>query len=371
MNGCPCGECAVVFVRSHSMDSVNAYRNGFKKFQNFLKTRYDCTPDEIVLRIKKQEIDVYELLRDFVVYLDKADFSACSIETWVASMKGYLRYSGIKIYSEDFKQVVKMPKKIRTQEMPLTKEILVRLLRNASPKLQTLILVAISSGMRIGELSQLKISDIDFDSNPTTIRLRAETTKSRESRITFLTSEATKALKDYLKVHFSWKDSGQNNHLSDKIIFGRTSKYRKKMNNEKKIKSNSIAITKILIQKSLRNSLKQMHDLNTKNERGRHAIHFHVFRKFCRTTVGNVVGRDFAEALIGHRFYMDTYYTLTDDKKREMFLEAEPHLTISDFKAVEKNLKSLSTDYNQLKKELDGLKEYLRSKSIGVPEIIN
>jgi predicted nuclease with TOPRIM domain len=83
--------------------------------------------------------------------------------------------------------------------------------------------------------------------------------------------------------------------------------------------------------------------------------------------MGNASGRDFAEALIGHQFYMDTYYQLPDEKKREMYLEAEPHLTISDFKAVEKNIKALSTKNSQLEEKFNDLLQYLRTNSIEVP----
>jgi len=70
---------------------------------------------------------------------------------------------------------------------------------------------------------------------------------------------------------------------------------------------------------------------------------------------------------MGHSFYLDTYYQLPDEKKREMFLEVEPHLTISDFKAVEKNMKMLSVQNSKLEEKFNDLLQYLRSNSIGVP----
>ena len=51
-----------------------------------------------------------------------------------------------------------------------------------------------------------------------------------------------------------------------------------------------------------------------------------------------------------------------------MYLQAEPHLTISDFKAVEKNMKGLSTKYQNLENKVDDLMAYLRTNSIEVPE---
>lgn len=90
-------------------------------------------------------------------------------------------------------------------------------------------------------------------------------------------------------------------------------------------------------------------------------------RKFFRTTVGNVSGRDFAEALIGHQFYMNTCYQLSDEKKKEMYLEVEPHLTISDFETVEKNIKKLSEKNSQLEEKFNDLLQYLKTNSIEIP----
>ncbi len=98
--------------------------------------------------------------------------------TIIVAVKEFLNSEGLHIYNEDLKQRFRLPKKQHVFEEGLTKEILVRLLHNCSPKLQTAILIACSSGMRIGEIVQLKISDIDFGTNPTTIHIRAETTST-------------------------------------------------------------------------------------------------------------------------------------------------------------------------------------------------
>lgn len=99
----------------------------------------------------------------------------------------------MKIYTEDCKQVVRVPKNVKEYETPLTKELILRVLRNVPPRLQTVILVLASSGMRIGELVQLKLSDVDFTTT-TTIRLPAKITKTKSTRETFLTAEATNSL---------------------------------------------------------------------------------------------------------------------------------------------------------------------------------
>ena len=50
-----------------------------------------------------------------------------------------------------------------------------------------------------------------------------------------------------------------------------------------------------------------------------------------------------------------------------MNLDAELHLTISDFKEVKKNIKVLSAKNTQLEAKFEDLLQYLRTNSIEVP----
>lgn len=358
-----------VYVLSHSYSTVQSYKLAIINqnnvgFRDFLQQKYNIDEFEFVKQVKQEKFDVYAILRDFVIFLDKLEYKSQTIKSRLAAIKGYLRFLGLKIYSEDCKQIIKIPKNIKEFETPLTKEIILRVLRNTTPRLQTVILILTSSGMRIGELVQLKLSDIDLLTTPTTIRLRAQITKTRQARETFISTEATKALKDYLSVTFDWKENKDNSHLDDVIIFGRGTLggYKKKS----KIESPEHLAASESLMRQLRLHLAKVPDLDKTNPDGSKMIHFHAFRKFFRTTVGNAEGRDFAEALIGHQFYMNTYYQLSDEKKREMYLEVEPLLTISDLKLVEKNLKQMNEKYSQLEIKFNNLITYLENNVISV-----
>jgi len=186
-----------IYIISHSQGSVDSYRFAINHFKKFVQHKYEKSLEQIIFEIKNNSMDKYQIFQNFVIYLDKAGKKPSSIKIWVMGAKGFLKHCGIKLYNEDFKMAVKLPKRVHQREEPLTKEIILRLLNNVSAKLRTIILVATASGMRIGEILQLKLSDIDFDSKPIRIKIRAETTKTRESRETFLTTEATNSLKDH------------------------------------------------------------------------------------------------------------------------------------------------------------------------------
>lgn len=210
---------------------------------------------------------------------------------------------------------------------------------------------------------QLKLSDIDLQSNPVKITIRGNTSKTRQSRETFITTEAAKSLKDYLTRNFGWSENKDNSHLNEKFIFGPTTNKGRKS----KKPGFNVESAKLSLQKSLRSYVSKIPDLDVTNENGYKAIHFHGFRKYFRTTVGNVCGRDFSEALMGHGFYMDTYYQLDEIKKQEMYLNAEPHLTFSDFKEVENKMATLTVKCNELEQTVLGLKQYIQTKSIEPP----
>lgn len=365
---------ASVFILSHSYSTVSSYRlaitNKHKTgFREFLSQKYSIDEFELVENVNDASLDIYKILNEFVVFLDTHSYKPKSIMSRMAAVKGYMRNLGLRFNSEDYKQMVRIPKVIRQREEPVTKELIAKLLRSIPPRLQTVILVLSASGMRIGELVQLEVHDIDFSTNPTTIMLRAETTKTRTERITFLTAEATNSLKEYLARYFDWDENKENFHLKETKIFGRTSKI-KNLKRKSNPKQPPHLHAESLLHNSLRYFLERNPGLDTKNKNGRKTIHFHALRKYFRTIVGNVCGRDFAEELLGHGFYMDTYYQLSDEKRREMYLQAESHLTISDFKAVEKDMKVLSTKYQNLENKVDDLMTYLQTNSIEVTNFL-
>ena len=192
------------FRASRSFSTKGTYNSALKKFIEFLGIQYDL--GELLQKIETKEIDPIEVLDNFYSFLaeckrenlEKIGYSNQTICDYIIVAKEFLNGEGCKIYSEDMKQRFKLPRKIYVYEKGLTKDIINRIIRLANPKLAAVILIACSSGMRIREIVQLRFSDVDFTVDPATIIVRAETTKTQETRITHISSEAVSALKDYL-----------------------------------------------------------------------------------------------------------------------------------------------------------------------------
>ncbi len=351
-----------IYLQSHSTASVNAYKTAIvgvpNGFRHFLKEQYNCDELELVFRIKNEELDVYKVFQEHIVKVDKAGKNPVTIRTWFAQIKGYLSHLGVDIYSEKCKQRIKLPRKIRLRKEALSKQMLVRLCDNVQPKIQTIIKVLVSSGMRVGELAELKLADIDFSSEPTKIKIRAETTKSREDRITFITSEATQSLKDYLVANFHWKEDGSIEQLQSVKIFGRTSIAKNKLRPKKDHQRSTVS----LLEKTLLRRIRMVPELNQTYDNGRQIIHYHAFREFFYTNLSNVIGSNFAHALMGHTEYMDTYYNQSEEQQKKLYLRAEPYLTIIDYTKVEKDLEKMQEKQTDIQEKYDRLERFLRLK---------
>ena len=353
-----------IYLQSHSVGSVKSYRTaiiGSKNgFRIFLKEKYNCDEVQLAFRIENKELDIYHILSEYVIFLDKKSIKPKSIRLWLSVVKGYFSYMGIDVFAEKCKQIVKLPKVKRFKKEALTKEILIKLLHNLDTKLQTAVLVGVSSGMRVGEISGLKLSDIEFNLEPVKINVRAETSKSGEDRETYISKEASDALKDYLQRFFGWREDSTNPKLQLLRIFGRTNRIRERDN---RLPTPEEQLSEaILLQKALIRKIKKVPDLNKLARNGRRVIHFHAFREFFYTAVSNVSGSNFAHALMGHHEYLDTYYTLTEKEQISLYKKSEPYLTVSDYTKIEKSLETIQNKQTDIVEKYDAFERYLRQK---------
>ena len=338
------------FRYSKSHATRQTYRLALNKFREFLRTTHNTDLEELVHACKNKALDPIAILDEFYAYLThcklktgKIGYSNSSMTTQITVAKEFLNSQDLHIYNEDLKQKFRLPKRQVVFEEGLSKEILVRLLHNCTPKLQTAILMCASSGMRLGELVQLRTSDIDFDTTPTTIKLRAETTKTRETRFTHISAEATKALKDYLHKTF-----GVTNIHSDRYIFLRCAEDTQTIEYDRAVRT-----ARSTFVEALELTIKKVPELSVKNENGRNRIHFHALRAWFKTQVTNAHQSDFAEALMGHKSLKLVYYRQNAKDREKIYLEVEPALTISDFTKVEATMEDLKAELASVKIELE------------------
>ena len=54
--------------------------------------------------------------------MNKLQYKPQTIKSRFAAIKGYLKFLGVKMYTEDCKQIIEIPKDIKERETPLTKD---------------------------------------------------------------------------------------------------------------------------------------------------------------------------------------------------------------------------------------------------------
>lgn len=384
------------FRYSKSFATKGTYTFSLNRFIIFIKTKYNLNIVQILEEFRQKKLDPIEVLDEYYTYLSSCKtrfqkgYTNGTMRMCLSSAKEFFNSQGMHIYNEDVKQRFRMPRRESVYEEGLTKEILVRLLHNSAPRLQTAILMCVSGGMRIAELVQLKLSDIDFTTTPTSIRLRKETTKTRETRFTCISKEATNSLKDYLRKKYGWTEgSKEDRYIFLQTLEERMAKLQEIIDTDESKKAYSLARMKVLekanvglnpdekhynavssarvaLEESLSKVIDGIPELSKKNENGRQNIHFHAFRAWFKTQVTDAHQSDFAEALMGHKSIKLGYYRQNNEARLKTYLEVEPALTISDYTKVEKTMQALAEKCEMLEKKLARFENYAQNNSISI-----
>lgn len=194
-----------------------------------------------------------------------------------------------------------------SQEAELNKDILLTLINHASPRMKTEILISLSSGMRIGEILSFTISDINLNTTPAEIYLRADITKNKTARTVFISKETADTLLHWLECRETLVSMGKI-HPNETRCFPYA-------------RSTEIAKFKRLLKKcSLFETDKQTH---------RTTIHFHLFRKYFLTEFKLAASAEVAEELAGHSGYLsESYRRLTKKTMQDEYQKAERNLTV-------------------------------------------
>lgn len=196
-----------------------------------------------------------------------------------------------------------------THDTILTCGTIQTLLQHADTRQRAEILIAVSSGVRIGELLRVTFDDIDLTTTPAEIHIPAAITKNETPRTTFISSEAAEALQDWLIVRKDRSSMRGKNPDTDNRIFPYSPAHESKK-----------------FQHLLKKSGKHQIDPNTR----RSLIHFHSFRKFFLTEFKLAASAEVAEELAGHTGYLSgSYRRLSKQDMQEEYRKAEPRLTIT------------------------------------------
>lgn len=323
-----------------SSSTKKTYSFGLAQFQTFLSAKYPgkgYTLESILQALAKKKINVYELLDDFIQYLYKLNgerkLSSNSIKGYLNGIRSYLQKYDIDIVPSKFRNQVTLTKTLRHDEEPVDASDIRKILKACNNRrLRAFLLVLGSGGFRAMEAITLRLKDVDFDSKPTRVHVRAEFTKTRVERYVYISDEATEVLKRYLdfKYRIKYRKSDALARSPDDIIFS----------TRKTVPSFEGIYIKI---KEEFNKILETVGMGERKEGMlRRKFTFHTLRRYVYTTIcDQTADQAYAEWFLGHS--KSPYHTKKEEAKREFYeVKCMPALTFLNFEQLEKTGRNIN-----------------------------
>ena len=361
------------YIRSISAMNKRTAREYYLRllgFQEFVNNRHrtnnqtEATLDNVIANIKEGSEDVYEVLGDFVSYLQtKYSISVVTVKQKVVTVKNFFEYCDVDISPRKFKLKVKLPRVIRQNKQALSKEDIIDILNACSDiRLKTYVILLAATGMRATEALSIRIKDLDLKSTPARVLVRGEYTKTKSDRMVFLTEEITQQLNSWLTYKYRTRRVCYKNEQTGKTI----TEVRTPEKKESDLVFTVYQNTKMPVPNNLyidfRDSFGKTLDRMNKGDREegsngrRRQITLHSFRRFVKSTVSDLGYGDYSEWFIGHS--CSTYYRKTDKEKAEVFAKIEPYLTFLNIHQLERQ----GADIQSKVEELEELNQALRNR---------
>ena len=279
----------------------------------------------------RNEDDRKGIIDDFKKYTSwtATQYTPKSCQYYHAALKQFFEYLGVDIQAKDRKEIKRRVKKggPETRDVLVSTDDLRKILMHSPLKLQALVLLIVTSGLRINEALTLELDDIELHEDYGKISVRSENAKNKYSRVTFCGKECVICLKEWLSVREKYLDGVEKRlYTGDKTILVSSHVRRNRVFGFGDVHARDLLIA----------ALKKANLHKVDSHTHRSLIHFHSFRKFFATTTNDVIPSMYVEIMMGHQSALDKSYKIPDnDKLRDMYLRSEPHLRIYDESAEE------------------------------------
>lgn len=238
-----------------------------------------------------------------------------TIRLYLAGVKQFLIENGIELKAQFWKSLSRKVKGSRalTRDRVPTNAELKRLVMLMPPQGKALVLLLLSSGMRIGEALRLEERDLELDKEPMRINIRGEYTKTGNPRLTFTSSEAKEQVKEWLRLKPTYIENANKKP------------YNKKPKDDPRVFPFLQSTAYMIYINALNKAGLSEKDASTE----RNTRHLHTLRKFFRTRLGAVVPVDIVESLMGHEGYLtEVYRRYSVDDLAEYYRKGEHALAV-------------------------------------------
>lgn len=297
----------------------NSYRMQFVcAYNNFGSIKGDI---EEFIGLNPSADAVFSVLQDWI---NQSNKSPKTVITYFDHIKQYLHFRGIKLNPIDIKHSIKLPVIYREELKPLEKDTFRYILDSCSYHRKMLYLAQSSSGMRIGEITQLRKKHLVMGMDRIMVKLPPRITKTKTGRTTFFSSEVTSMI---MRKIGKLKD--------DDLVFGTSE-------NPLNAKINEIRYLSLLLKKM---NISEKYENSNRSTITTHSFRAYFITKFSRKD------ENFAKILSGQKGYLLQYDRMTDKEKLEIYIKFEPNLLV------------YSDGENKKEGEEDGVKKIIAEKN--------
>lgn len=334
------------------LSTKHGYVNSLLNYCQFLQLTPTKARDEAkaeqIQNVFKSDRRIREHFEDFNYYLSDQDLSPNTIHSYFNGIKSFYMFYDIDVPRLKLDSCVTKQGNLKIP----TKSDIQDALSVADPLEKVLILTGVSSGLAANEISNLRVSDLSFDDaiNITTIKVRR--IKTAVDYYTFLTPEATAAVKEYIRYRSrTSEDERKNKALLKQKIYSNSDYLfcvRKVPNEFLETKDESLRKLGMTGLMSIYRDLSEKISKST----GKGEFNFirsHTMRKYFDSVLLNS-GCDFfhTEYFMGHKLPATQahYFTANVDKLKELYAQFVPYLTIQKELDV-----SESAEFKRIKEE--------------------
>jgi integrase len=366
-----------------STSTAVQYKSELNSFANFVYKTYGLNIDSLVEKIlysgnldKNRTFDPYDVLSKYTASLI-GTIAPTTVKHRLLTVKNFFEYCDIEISPRKFRLKVRLPKSIRKEKEPLSKEDIVGILNACSTiRLKTYVMLLAATGMRASEAISIRFCDLDLELISPKLFIRGEYTKTKSDRTVLLTYEVARQLKYWLdykyrtrRVSFYDENKGKSvseyrtpSKIDNDLIFSTNSSSRGYL---------SVSIQSLYVEFAyiFGNTLERLGRGQKEESPGaqHRKITLHSFRRWVKSTISDLGYYDYSEWFIGHSG--STYYRKSEKEKTEIFTKIEPYLTFLDYEELERKGADIQSKMEELKELNQSLRQSDKIKDDAIGQL--
>lgn len=340
------------------MNTIETFVNRYKDRSKNTMNNYRYILNKYFKTIKKDQ-DTYfnkpnekQYMKDIETYWTTINNQAPKTRgVKLFCIKSFMMRNGVELKTKFYKELLESEKEkgALTEDYVPTNNDLKTILQHATVREKAWILLATTSGMRVGEILKLEDNMLHLDQDPPYIFLPGSITKNGYKRFTFCTQETKEALQGWQRVRTDYitKINGKNNLFYAK----------ERLHDPKDKRIFPFSYNPIV---SRWNDLIKIIEKDEKDARtNRRQLHIHCLRKYAITHMLLSMPEPMVNHIVGHITYLSTEYNkFTPEQIAPRYKNAMNDLSIfstPDDEETHKRIQRLEKDNNELKEDMDKL----------------